>query len=130
MTRGTAIILGGTGNNFAAGMTGGEAFVLDLEGDFRQLCNQQTVRIMKPGGNALKRMRDLVSEFQLQTQSLWGEEILDRWDYFASKVLHVVPLELAPEADPPRAPRRSAVLPKMLSSCAKTRQAAPSAKGN
>ncbi len=130
MTRGTAIILGGTGNNFAAGMTGGEAFVLDLEGDFRQLCNQQTVRIMKPSDGALNRMKDLVSEFQVQTQSLWGEEILDRWDYFASKVLHVVPLKLAPEADPPRAPRRSAVLPKMLSSCAKTRQAAPSAKGN
>ncbi|HRG89512.1 MAG TPA: glutamate synthase large subunit, partial [Chitinophagales bacterium] len=48
MTGGTAVILGATGRNFAAGMSGGLAFIYDVKGNFEQMCNTEMVELEKP----------------------------------------------------------------------------------
>ena len=50
MTGGRVVVLGPTGRNFAAGMSGGIAYVLDEDGDFPRNCNQEMVQAVPAGG--------------------------------------------------------------------------------
>ena len=81
MTGGVVVSLGATGLNFGAGMTGGIAFVLDLEQNFVDLYNHELIDIhrlthedMEPH---LYYMRELIEEFVIETDSKWGQSVCD-----------------------------------------------------
>ena len=81
MTRGMVVVLGRTGRNFAAGMSGGVAYVLDEEGDFAQRCNLEMVDL-ESFADAAKRnamSRTLIERHARLTGSTRAQEILDEW---------------------------------------------------
>ena len=62
MTGGKAVILGKTGVNFAAGMSGGIAYVLDEDGDFNSKVNKEMVLIENPDDKDVKFLKDIINE--------------------------------------------------------------------
>lgn len=94
MTGGRAVILGATGRNFAAGMSGGVAYVLDEKGDFDYYCNMEMVELSLIEDMADNReLRNLVSRHHQYTNSPLAKRILDKWDYYVDKFIKVVPIE-------------------------------------
>jgi glutamate synthase (NADPH/NADH) large chain len=94
MTGGTVVVLGATGRNFAAGMSGGFAYVLDLEGEFKKLCNASMVDL-EPLTEAddeamLKR---LIENHRKYTGSKRAAEILEKWAQYRPKFIKVFPKE-------------------------------------
>ncbi len=92
MTNGTVVVLGGTGKNFGAGMTGGDAFVLDASEDFPENLNHQLVeakRLSDEGDFA--RLKELVSQHLERTGSALAKEILDDWSAFQGRFWKVSP---------------------------------------
>jgi glutamate synthase (ferredoxin) len=80
MTGGRVVVLGRTGRNFAAGMSGGVAYVLDTDGDFRRRCNLGMVdleRLDQP--EEISLVRDLIRRHIEATGSTYAEGILRRW---------------------------------------------------
>ncbi len=94
MTGGTVVVLGTTGRNFAAGMSGGFAYVLDLEGDFAKRCNPAMVDLEALADaedeTALKR---LIESHQKYTGSRRAAEILEKWSQYRPKFVKVFPRE-------------------------------------
>ena len=94
MTGGTVVILGRTGRNFAAGMSGGVAYVLDLEGDFATYCNKDIVLLER-----LEEIEDSLTVKKMilhhaeYTGSTLAQEVLDNWDEYKSKFVKVIPKE-------------------------------------
>ncbi|HXH02419.1 MAG TPA: glutamate synthase large subunit, partial [Candidatus Competibacteraceae bacterium] len=95
MTGGVVVVLGRTGLNFGAGMTGGFAYVLDEDNTFVDRYNHELIDIhriatenMTPQRNYL---RGLIEEFVAETGSLWGQAILDDFRHFASRFWLVKP---------------------------------------
>jgi len=86
MTGGTVVILGRTGANFAAGMTGGRAYVLDMNENFERRCNlaQVTVSKLNTREDSLERasLLNLVQRHVRFTGSEWGEHILENFEHF------------------------------------------------
>ncbi len=80
MTRGTAVVLGAVGKNFAAGMTGGRAYIYDPHDRLENRCNQQTVEITPLDGEDRERVNQLISEFQEKTMSSLASQLLEDWD--------------------------------------------------
>ena len=86
------IVLGRTGRNFAAGMSGGIAYVLDVAGDFTRRCNRELVDL-----EPLERLEDinlvrsLVERHVAHTGSDHGARILDGWGRFAAMFVKVMP---------------------------------------
>jgi len=80
MTGGTVVILGRTGRNFAAGMSGGTAYVLDMQGDFATYCNKEIVLLEKLEeiGDSLTVKKMLLQHAE-HTGSKLALEILDNW---------------------------------------------------
>jgi glutamate synthase (NADPH/NADH) large chain len=95
MTGGTVVVLGQTGSNFAAGMTGGRAFVLDLDGNFEHRCNTDQVEIARldPGEDSPDRQRliSLIESHVRHTGSEWGQRILNNFDHFGLRFRIVAP---------------------------------------
>ncbi len=91
MTGGTVVVLGPTGRNFGAGMTGGVAYVLDETGMFAQRYNPQLVELRPLSERDEKRLRDLIRRHVELTKSPRGSEILARWDYYRDLFLTVRP---------------------------------------
>jgi len=95
MTSGIVVVLGRTGANFAAGMTGGRAFVLDINEDFESRCNpaQVTVsRLNTDEGSADKALlQSLIAAHVRYTGSDWGQRILDNFEHFMLKFRVVDP---------------------------------------
>ncbi|HEX5307924.1 MAG TPA: hypothetical protein VFW38_02470, partial [Solirubrobacteraceae bacterium] len=92
MTRGTAVVLGKCGRNFAAGMSGGIAYVLDELGDFAvKRCNVAAVDLDPLDDKDLAQVRSLVQKHVLLTNSARGKYVLDRWEDLSSKFLKVFP---------------------------------------
>ena len=91
MTGGKVIILGETGKNFAAGMSGGIAYVLDLD---ERLCNQELVHL-EPLTNKeeIASVKKLIDAHYLSTRSRKAESILARWDVYYSRFTKVIPKE-------------------------------------
>ncbi|KAJ4436798.1 hypothetical protein ANN_16930 [Periplaneta americana] len=88
MTGGCAVILGLTGRNFAAGMSGGIAYVLDVDGSFKSKCNLEMVELLPLElDEDLKYVKGLLKEFQEKTGSLIAEELLKTWPAPASKFI-------------------------------------------
>ncbi len=80
MTGGRVVVLGPTGRNFAAGMSGGVAFVLDLDGAFAKRCNMGTVGFEAPSLEDEIELRALIEEHLLRTESKIAARVLAEWD--------------------------------------------------
>ena len=95
MTGGRVVVLGSTGVNFAAGMTGGVAYVYDEYNDFDLRCNVGTVDLesVEPGSSDEAELLELIREHVAGTGSAFGREILERWEDFRSSFVKVIPFE-------------------------------------
>ena len=92
MTGGRVVVLGPTGRNFAAGMSGGEAYVLDEAGNFPSLCNQEMVDLEKVETEADQViLRLLLEEHRQRTGSTNAARVLDNWDAMLPKFVKVMP---------------------------------------
>jgi glutamate synthase (NADPH/NADH) large chain len=122
MTGGVVIVIGETGRNFAAGMSGGVAYVLDLKGDFRERCNlgmvdlapipdeEETIERLHHHGGDLEhhglvdisadmtrhdaeRIWQLVGRHYKYTGSTRARTILDAWDRYLPQFVKIMPVE-------------------------------------
>ena len=110
MTGGTVLVLGKTGRNFAAGMSGGIAYVYDEDGEFATRCNTamvsidklQTTKVQEAAGNKDLWHRGQTDEAQLRkllddhirwTGSRRARELLDNWQASLQKFVKVFPIE-------------------------------------
>jgi glutamate synthase (ferredoxin) len=94
MTGGKAIVLGSTGRNFAAGMSGGVAYILDEAGDFATRCNMAMVGLEKLEDlEEIADLRQLIQNHVIYTQSSKGAEILAHWEEMLPKFVKVMPLD-------------------------------------
>src|SRR5580658_5364316 len=95
MTRGLVIVLGETGKNFAAGMTGGFAYVLDETGDFQKTrCNRNSVDLEKVEDTKdLETLKYWIARHAEETQSPRANWILDKWPFMQPKFVKVFPHE-------------------------------------
>ncbi|HLP03744.1 MAG TPA: glutamate synthase large subunit [Opitutaceae bacterium] len=92
MTGGRVVVLGQTGRNFAAGMSGGVAYVLDEAGDFDTRVNKQMVGLDKVTAPAeLAELRAQVERHAQLTGSARAKQVLAAWDTFAPKFVKVLP---------------------------------------
>ncbi|MHB9074529.1 MAG: glutamate synthase large subunit [Desulfobaccales bacterium] len=105
MTNGVVVLLGETGRNFGAGMSGGVAFVLDVEGGFEGRYNPGMVRIERLSHDIdANLIRELIERHTRLTESPHGSEVLSHWDQLLAKFWKVVPqpnatLQTAQEQD-------------------------------
>jgi len=94
MTGGRAVILGPTGRNFAAGMSGGIAYVWDIDGKFKSKCNLNTVDLDPvEDENDLIELRELVEMHKQLTNSAQAEKVLDLWPDVLSEFVKVMPTD-------------------------------------
>jgi glutamate synthase domain-containing protein 3 len=91
MTGGRVVVLGETGRNFAAGMSGGIAYVLDEAGVFAKRCNPDLVDLDMPSADDLDLVRALVAEHASRTGSAVAQRLLDRWDEQPPPFVKVMP---------------------------------------
>ncbi|NDA26162.1 MAG: glutamate synthase large subunit [Verrucomicrobia bacterium] len=92
MTRGTVVVLGPTGKNFGAGMSGGLAYVLDEDGRFEKRYNPGMVTLEKlSGAEDAKALQAIIYQHLEATESKKAKEILAKWDEYAPKFRKVVP---------------------------------------
>ena len=92
MTGGAIVVLGTTGRNVGAGMTGGIAYFLDIDGKFKERLSQETLKVQRvvtvAGENQLK---ELIQSSYENTGSSRAKEILDNWSSYVPKFWQVVP---------------------------------------
>ncbi|CAG0969130.1 partial glutamate synthase (NADPH/NADH) large chain, partial [Myxococcaceae bacterium] len=93
MTGGFAVILGPTGRNFAAGMSGGIAYVLDEAGDFPRRCNLAMVELVEIGSEDEATILRLVRRHFQYTRSARADEVLRKWNDLAARFVKVFPLD-------------------------------------
>ena len=110
MTGGTVAVLGVTGRNFAAGMSGGVAYVYDEDGTFHQRCNQamvaldpvlkeseqkaqMDVAVWHRGQSDEAQLKKMISEHLRLTGSKRARDLLDHWDQARAKFIKVFPHE-------------------------------------
>ncbi|MGI8631016.1 MAG: glutamate synthase large subunit [Solirubrobacterales bacterium] len=91
MTGGRVVILGPTGRNFGAGMSGGIAYVLDSERDFARRCNHDLVDLEELDDDDAELVRGLVAEHVQRTDSAPGTHILESWDHCRERFVKVMP---------------------------------------
>ena len=96
MTGGCAVILGKTSKNFAAGMSGGIAYVLDEESDLYTKLNKALVGFSKvTHPEDVAQLKELITEHVARTHSVRGQEILDQFDAYLPKFQKIVPHDYA-----------------------------------
>jgi glutamate synthase (ferredoxin) len=93
MTGGVAVVIGPTGRNFAAGMSGGLAYVLDERGDFPQRCNLEMVALEPLGEDDIEMVRDLLIQHAGYTGSTVAAGLLSAWEGAVGKFVKVMPLD-------------------------------------
>jgi glutamate synthase domain-containing protein 3 len=91
MTGGTVVVLGPTGHNVGAGMSGGECFVFDSGGDVLARVNRQLVEARRPDGGQLARVRELVERHATLARSRRAVALLDDWDAAAEQCWRIAP---------------------------------------
>ncbi len=92
MTGGRVVVLGPTGRNFAAGMSGGIAYVRDAKGDFAGKCNMGMVDLFAVERDAdIKELKALIQKHYDYTQSTVAKKILDNWKESLSQFVKVYP---------------------------------------
>ena len=91
MTGGRAVILGRTGRNFAAGMSGGIAYVYDQDGSFPSRVNTEMVSLGPLDDDDLSFLHDRITAHYLETDSALASRLLDRWDEEVRRFVKVMP---------------------------------------
>ena len=95
MTGGIVPILGRTGLNFGAGMTGGFAYVLDMEGDFFDRCNHELIDLNRISSEQTEvhriYLQQVIENHVAKTGSAWGQTLLADFDYYVRKFYLVKP---------------------------------------
>ena len=92
MTGGCVVVLGPTGRNFAAGMSGGVAYVLDLAGDFAGHCNKQMVDLERlEKKEEIEEVRRMIETHAQVTESDRAKHILNLWEEMVPKFVKVIP---------------------------------------
>lgn len=89
MTGGEVLVLGKIGRNFAAGMSGGYAYILDCD---ERYVNTGLVELRPANNEDLQRIKELVEQHVLHTNSTKGRHILENWNNFANRFTKVVPV--------------------------------------
>jgi glutamate synthase domain-containing protein 3 len=93
MTGGVVAILGSTGRNFAAGMSGGVAYVLDEDGGFEQRLNRGLVEVESVDDEDADLLMEMVERHVKYTGSAKGRAILDQWRNMLPRFVKVIPTE-------------------------------------
>jgi glutamate synthase (NADPH/NADH) large chain/glutamate synthase (ferredoxin) len=94
MTGGAVLVLGRTGRNFAAGMSGGLAFVLDEDGAFKSRCNLAMVELEKlDEAEDIKLVRELLEAHVFYTQSPKARALLGGWEQTRERFIKVTPVD-------------------------------------
>ncbi len=94
MTGGRTVILGSTGRNFAAGMSGGIAYVLNVDGNFDYFCNMGMVELtLLEDMYDQKELKELISRHFHYTESPLAKKILDNWANYVTEFIKVTPIE-------------------------------------
>ena len=94
MTGGRVVVLGTCGNNFAAGMSGGIAYVLNLNDNFDFFCNMEMVELSLIEDKADNdELRALITAHSTYTQSPLAARILNNWDNYVKRFIKVLPIE-------------------------------------
>jgi glutamate synthase (NADPH) large chain len=95
MTGGTAVVLGPVGDNFAAGMSGGMAFVFDREGRFERAVNRESVIVQRLASAHWEGVvHALIEEHARETGSKWAAGLLAEWDRTRQAIWQVCPKEM------------------------------------
>ena len=94
MTGGRVVVLGETGRNFAAGMSGGVAYVWDRKHNFDYFCNMDMVEInLVEDSSYRKELHELIRQHYLYTGSKLARTMLDDWNRYVEDFIQVVPIE-------------------------------------
>ena len=95
MTGGFVCVLGKTGVNFGSGMTGGFAYVLDLDNSFVDRVNHELVEIQRISNEAMEayrsHLREVLVEYVAETSSPWGTHLLENLEDYLRKFWLVKP---------------------------------------
>ena len=110
MTNGRVVVLGPTGRNFAAGMSGGIAYVLDEHGVFESLCNIELVDLERVETREdIHELRGLISKHKQYTSSANAKRILGNWAETLPKFVKVYPKDYRRVIEAKRRAERQAV---------------------
>jgi glutamate synthase (NADPH/NADH) large chain len=102
MTGGTVVILGEVGDNFAAGMTGGMAFIYDLNNNFEKRVNPETVVWQKPETKYwVNYLKNLIENHCKETNSNLSRKIIDNFDKEIYNFIQVCPKEMINKLENP-----------------------------
>ena len=94
MTGGRVVVLGDTGRNFAAGMSGGLAYVYDKKHNFDYFCNMDQVEIsLVEDATSRKELHELIRQHYLYTGSALARKMLDDWNRYVDDFVQVTPIE-------------------------------------
>ncbi len=94
MTGGRVVVLGETGRNFAAGMSGGVAYVWNKKGDFDYYCNMDMVELsLVEESSYRKELHELIHQHWMYTGSQLARTMLDDWNTYVEQFIQVVPIE-------------------------------------
>ena len=94
MTGGRVVVLGETGRNFAAGMSGGVAYVWNKNHNFDYFCNMEMVELsLIEEASYRKELHELIRQHYLYTGSKLAQTILDNWNHYVDEFIQVVPIE-------------------------------------
>jgi glutamate synthase (NADPH) large chain len=107
MTGGRVVVLGRTGRNFAAGMSGGIAYVYDVDRRFESRCNLELVELEPLSEEDAQEVKGLIAEHVARTGSLVGRNVLAAWERTVDRFVKVMPRDYkrvlaaraAPEAE-------------------------------
>jgi glutamate synthase domain-containing protein 3 len=91
MTGGRVVVLGRTGRNFAAGMSGGIAYVYDVDRRFEGRCNLELVDLEALTDDDAQEVKALITEHVARTGSLVGRNVLAAWDGTVARFVKVMP---------------------------------------
>ena len=88
------VVLGQTGRNFAAGMSGGVAYVWNPQGTFDYFCNMDMVELsLLEDSTARKELHELIRQHYLYTGSTLARTMLDNWPRYVEEFIQVTPIE-------------------------------------
>jgi glutamate synthase (NADPH/NADH) large chain len=93
MTGGTVVILGETGRNFAAGMSGGVAYVWDVNKTFAKNCNMEMVLLEEMDGDDEQLLKNMITEHQQYTTSQVAAHVLSYWSSAIKNFVKVMPID-------------------------------------
>ena len=94
MTGGRVVVLGNTGRNFAAGMSGGVAYVWNKNGDFDYYCNMEMVELsLIEDSTSRKELHELIRKHYHHTGSHLAGLMLDNWNKYVDEFIQIVPIE-------------------------------------